>query len=1018
MTSKNARFTVLTDRVIRMEYSSSGKFVDDATLAFVNRNLPVPSFTSATQGSNLVIKTSYLTLTYVIGTKFSSSTLNITVKNASVNTYNFGDMDDGNLLGTIKSLDNIGVTPLNCTLNAPLRIHDETLHCAWGLVSKNGWTTVDDSDNWLLDQTSDWWTVQNTDDEDTYFFGHGDKFTDALYDYNLIGGKIAMPPRASNGIYWSRWYNMNDRDVFDLVDDYSNRGIPLDCYILDMDWHTKQGWGGYSWDKHLFPVPQAVMKQLQARGLLTSGNLHDDDGMRSNEEQYLPFCKALGIDCSQNQTIMFQITNETHALALEDVVLKPLEDQGFGNFWWIDWQQGGAQGGCQGLKQNPTIWLSRLRASDHIRRGSNQRGMVLGRWGGLGNHRYQVGFSGDVDVVDWQNLAYQPYFSMTASNVLFGFWSHDIVSAFRGNGGNYDYELYTRWVQWGAFSSVMRSHDRGMAAGTCSQSNPPTCAIDKIWNTPTPYFDAMRSALQERHRLLPYLYNAQRQSYDTGISLMRPLYYTFASEPNAYLADQNGNYPQYMLGDDMMVAPIVSQGYNNDTLARQKLWVPPGTWIDELTGNVVSVGTGGDTVTRAYDLSEVPRFVRAGAIIPKIPLQLGNTVGRAQQQYSSLEFVLYLAPGVNFGSTSVYEDDASTTAYTAEGFYLTAVNFTRSANSMTISVSAPGGGKGYPEFPKQRNYFFRYTGSPPSSVTMGSTTLAYSLSGGPNTWRFDGKTMQVVLETAMLDTSAGFSIAITAADTSFESAMYGIKGKLSRANLAKQVLDTSFSTPGAQIVQNAKLSDTASSGVSFSYFAGVDMKTFTQQVLAFQSLYQQAVSEILGLQPNNAYPDNALVQWWNEDRQDNCLCSHASCNQIQQESGYTFVRIEGYVPSSSEPSTAQLFDFYSSSAQDNLATTNPVMPSSYTPAIFSNGSVYASHLAKSGTVPLKTFYSKTRQDWLTVASQEGLDYAKANGYVEGDIVGYVYSSSPLSLDSSTTPPSQDQWSKAYDLLTL
>lgn len=149
----------------------------------------------------------------------------------------------------------------------------------------------------------------------------------------------------------------------------------------------------------------------------------------------------------------------------------------------IDWQQGGTQGGAAGGKQNPTIWLNHLRCTDHVRRGENQRGVVLARWGGLGNHRYQVGFSGDVAALTWANMAFQPYFSMTGTNVGYGFWSHDII------GPSDDHELRknekkkkkvsyifsfleidTRWVQIGAFSGIFRTHDRGMAGGGCADS--------------------------------------------------------------------------------------------------------------------------------------------------------------------------------------------------------------------------------------------------------------------------------------------------------------------------------------------------------------------------------------------------------------------------------------------------------------------------------------------------------------------------------------------------------------------
>jgi alpha-glucosidase (family GH31 glycosyl hydrolase) len=88
------------------------------------------------------------------------------------------------------------------------------------------------------------------------------------------------------------------------------------------------------------------------------------------------------------------------------------------DFWWTDWQQGGTEGGCAGGKQNPTIWTDKQRATEHLRRGENVRGINLARFGGLGSHRYQVGFSGDVATLSWANLAFQPYFSYVTCPLL------------------------------------------------------------------------------------------------------------------------------------------------------------------------------------------------------------------------------------------------------------------------------------------------------------------------------------------------------------------------------------------------------------------------------------------------------------------------------------------------------------------------------------------------------------------------------------------------------------------------
>jgi hypothetical protein len=176
--------------------------------------------------------------------------------------------------------------------------------------------------------------------------------------------------------------------------------------------------GAYSFDYRLLPNPEATMRYLHHHGLAIGANVHDANGIAAFETTYADVCAALGVDPASNQTIPFEVcSNREYAMALEDVTIANITKTGF-DFTWIDFQQGGRVGGCAGKKQNPTAWLNKLRSTDPKRQGSNARGMVLGRFGGLGAHRYQVGFSGDVAQVTWANLAYQPYFTMTASNVL------------------------------------------------------------------------------------------------------------------------------------------------------------------------------------------------------------------------------------------------------------------------------------------------------------------------------------------------------------------------------------------------------------------------------------------------------------------------------------------------------------------------------------------------------------------------------------------------------------------------
>ena len=151
---QTARFTVLTDRLLRMELASApGVFEDRATLAFLNRALPVPSFTHGEAGGVLTLSTASLTLTYASGSwAFNASTLRVASGNQ---TWRPGDFSPGNLLGTIRGLDHQRATSLNCTQNKGIDDNGEANHCEWGIPSRDGWTVVNDSLNYVLG--SDFW---------------------------------------------------------------------------------------------------------------------------------------------------------------------------------------------------------------------------------------------------------------------------------------------------------------------------------------------------------------------------------------------------------------------------------------------------------------------------------------------------------------------------------------------------------------------------------------------------------------------------------------------------------------------------------------------------------------------------------------------------------------------------------------------------------------------------------------------------------------------------------------------
>jgi len=130
---------------------------------------------------------------------------------------------------------------------------------------------------------------------------------------------------------------------------------------------------------------------------------------------------AMGIDPATKKYVPFDITDKKFAINYMNLVLHPLEKQGI-DFWWLDWQQ---EPTTKMPGVTPTWWLNYVHFTDQQREG--KRPLLFHRWGGLGNHRYQIGFSGD-SISVWDSLAFQPWFTATAANVGYAYWSHDIAA--------------------------------------------------------------------------------------------------------------------------------------------------------------------------------------------------------------------------------------------------------------------------------------------------------------------------------------------------------------------------------------------------------------------------------------------------------------------------------------------------------------------------------------------------------------------------------------------------------------
>jgi alpha-glucosidase (family GH31 glycosyl hydrolase) len=429
-----------------------------------------------------------------------------------------------------------------------------------------------------------------------------------------------------------------------------------------MDWHIthtgnrSSGWTGYTWNRQLFPDPPGFIARLHELGLKTALNLHPADGVYPHEEQYPNFARFMGIDPQTGDPLPFDCADPRFMQAYFEILHHPLEESGV-DFWWIDWQQG-AQSRQADL--DPLWWLNHLHFHDLGRDGS-RRPFIFSRWGGLGNHRYPIGFSGDT-VIGWEALHNLPGFTATAANVGYGWWSHDIGGHM---GGIEDDELYARWVQYGVFSPILRLHstnnlyherrpwERGPAAG-----------------------QAAGAAMRLRHALIPYIYSMAWRNYTTSMPLVTPMYYSHPEYDESYQAPQ-----QYWFGSELLAAPFTTPASVETGLNRQLVWLPPGSWFDFFSGELLA---GGRWQAVYGLLDDIPLFAPAGAIVPMAP----ETGWGGIENPSVLQVQVFAGASRRF---DLVEDDGHTSRYLEGCYAMTAFEQIWRENELLFTIAPARG---------------------------------------------------------------------------------------------------------------------------------------------------------------------------------------------------------------------------------------------------------------------------------------------------------------------------------------
>lgn len=674
---ENARFTVITENLIRCEYSDSQSFLDDETSFAACRRYNGCEYTVRRTDESFELRTEAVRLIYrPNGKGFTAESLYGTLGGSP---WHFGDTDEKNLGGTLATLDGV----------------DGYRTVGDGVLSRSGWFVFDDSDGVPV---RDGWLMLHAKrrETDLYLFSYGLDYKKALKTLFYVSGRVPLPRKYMLGSWYSRWWAYTAEELLSIVQEYDENDFPLDVMVLDMDWHHHDwkyrdneecrhhratygwghagnlGWTGYSWNRNLIPEPRRLIEALHSRGISVTLNDHPHDGIRNHEDCYPSFMEELGLAPQSGVNLEFDAGDRRYMQAFMKSALAPLKADGV-DFFWVDWQQDEIKPYLKGTRMRHIPWLNRLYYE--YTREDGQRGASFSRWGGLGDQKHPIHFSGDTKST-WECLRFEVEFTAQSSNAGLMYWGHDTGGFF----GERNPELYVRWTQFSAFSACLRAHSE--RSGQLDR---------RPWKWGEAETAAMRTAYHLRSRFMPYLYSLTSAVYEDGTPMIAPMYFEYPERAEAY-----ENPQQYRLGPAVICAPV-TQPCAADGFAGQQVWIPDGVYYDFFTGRAYPAGKH----AFACPLAEFPLLVRGGVPVPMQPYtsRMGSAVPH--------ELVIRLYPGET-GEFTLYEDDGITEDYRTGRWLKTRLAYRREGDAAVIEIEPDG--DGYEGMPQTRTYTLELVG--------------------------------------------------------------------------------------------------------------------------------------------------------------------------------------------------------------------------------------------------------------------------------------------------------------------
>jgi len=509
-------------------------------------------------------------------------------------------------------------------------------------------------------------SFESLGDNSDYYFMFGVNAAGVVAQMRDLTGQVPMIPLWGFGYLQSRERYKNQDETVGVVEKYRALKVPIDGIIQDWQyWGKDSVWNAMSFEKTTFPDPQGMVNKihdLKAHLMIVAW-----PGFGPKTNQYKEFkSKKMMINFDtwppESGTKPYDPYNPSAREIYWDYLNKGVFSFNT-DAWWLDSSEPDHINVKDADFDQPT-YLGSYRSVvnafplQHIKgvyenqrkTTSDKRVFILTRSAFAGQQRYGANsWSGDI-VSSWKTLQKQVPAALNFSLTGLPYWNADIGGFFLWEFSGSDplkqksyQELYVRWLQFGAFTPMMRSH------GTDAPREIYQFGQRGDWT-----FDAIEKYINIRYQLLPYIYSTSWDVTSKSESFMRALVMDFAADKKT--TDINN---EYMFGQSLLVAPVLESMYVNktddgqstidfSTVKSRAVYLPAGTeWYDFWTGEKMK---GGQEVQKSAPIDVMPLYVKAGSILPWAPKVQYAT----EKKWDNLEIRIY--PGAN-GEFTLYEDE-------------------------------------------------------------------------------------------------------------------------------------------------------------------------------------------------------------------------------------------------------------------------------------------------------------------------------------------------------------------------